>query len=90
MKEKGAFTTELGGFVIESLLYNVPDEYFKNLPTWKETVEAALAFISVGISEDSHKEWEEVNGLQYLYSGDRDPQDAKDFVDAAWTYIRGN
>lgn len=91
MNTTGRFTTELGGFVIESLAFNVPNSTFTEPPTWKQTVQAVLVALWDGFEDGTWEEWVEVNDLQYLYRGTRRrPDDAKAWVHSAWNYVNGD
>lgn len=91
MKNTGRFTTELGGFVIESLAYNVPNAKFTASSSWKQTVLSVLAALWEGFEDGSWEKWVEVNELEWLYTGQaRSPQDAKAWVYSAWNYVNGN
>ena len=76
-------------FLIECLVWNVPDNYFGH-DTFTSDVRHALAhlFNSTRKVEDC-SEWGEVNELKYLFR-DGQPwtmQHAHDFVSAAWDYL---
>ena len=77
------------GFLIECLVWNVPDEHFGHT-TWKADVRATLAYLWNNTRTDNDcTEWGEVSELKYLFRGTRPwtRQQAHDFLDAAWNYL---
>lgn len=82
---------EYPGYVVECLLYNVPDYYFTNEQTLLQTLRNCLSYLWGGLrKEETYTGWEEVNELLYLFRGTgkkRDPQEAYRMVDAAWSMI---
>lgn len=87
----GKIPREYPGYVVECLLYNVPEGYFTREPTLLQTLRDCLAYLWGGLrEEEKYTEWEEVNELLYLFRGTgvkRDPQEALRMVDRAWTTI---
>jgi hypothetical protein len=78
-------------FLIESSVWNVPDESF-SVDSWVGRVRNALAHIYNGTLNDdcvSSDSWLEANGIKYLFHGTQgwSYQDAHNFADKAWNYI---
>lgn len=87
MVEKGV-AKEVPSYLIECLVYNAPDEDFRD--TLVSNLRAVLATIfNATLSESACAEWVEVNELKYLFKGDQKWtwQDAHWFADSAWTYV---
>lgn len=78
-------------FLIESAVYNVPNEYFDR-SDWTARVEAALGHIFNGTKTDeciSSEDWLEVNRCKYLfYNGQSwSRETANSFALQAWNYL---
>ncbi len=89
MTGNGIQAADVPGFLIECLVWNVPDSNFQNT-TYRADVRAALAFLfNNTISSEDCKEWGEVSDLIYLFhSGQKWTwQQAHAFTSAAWDYV---
>ena len=86
------FHRSVPSFLVESLVYNCPDEFFL-LPTWTTTVKHVISHIweeTQGSIEPSASErWLEVNEYKYLFHAAQKwtRQDARDFAYASWNYL---
>lgn len=82
---------EYPGYVVECLLYNVPDVLFTSEPTLLKTLRHCLSYLWDGLqAEGTYTEWQEVNELMWLFRGTnkkRDPEEALRMVDHAWETI---
>lgn len=77
------------GFLIECLVYNVPNEKFL-YATWDEVVTRVITYIWVSTkTADKCNNWVEVSGWKYLFRGSPDSKRAAayKFIDEAWSYI---
>lgn len=90
MRDEGiADAKNIGSFLIESLVWNAPNEAF-NYDSYTRDVRSVLAHTFNNTLDDERcKEWGEVNELKYLF---RSPQpwtrqQAHNFLSAAWDYI---
>jgi hypothetical protein len=89
MTEAKVRAGSIPGFLIECLVWNVPDECFQN-PEYTDDVREALLFTYENTKNDKNcDEWGEVSELKYLFRG---PQkwtraQANDFAVAAWNYV---
>lgn len=75
-------------FLIESLVYNVPDENFDRV-TFCSELRSVLAYLfNETRTDESCSKWVEENGLKWLF---RDQtwtrQQAHAFISAAWDYV---
>ena len=89
MTGEGTRAAEVHGFLIECLVWNVPNSSFQN-PKYTADVHAALVFLFNNTrSQEDCKEWKEVSDLIYLfYSGQKwTCQQAHDFTFAARDYV---
>ena len=87
---KGGVISEVCSFLIESSVYNVPNNVFSS-NTWTGRVKESLAHIYVGTgSEDclTSDDWLEANGVKYLFYNGQNwtPAEARSFALAAWQY----
>jgi predicted nucleotidyltransferase len=89
MTDQGVSGGNIPGFLIECLVWNVPNENFQH-STFRADVRAALAFLFNNTrSQESSKGWGEVSELIYLFHSDQKwtcPQ-ARAFTSSAWAYI---
>ena len=79
----------LPSFLIECLVYNVPNEGFGHA-SYTSDVRWTLAHLSNNTREDSNCDmWEEVNELKYLFHASKPwtREQVSTFLNAAWNYI---
>ena len=77
------------GFLIECLVWNVPNDRFGHT-TYRADVRESLAFLFNNTRSDQDcADWGEVSELKYLFRGVKiwTREDAHLFVDAAWDYV---
>ncbi len=89
MTETGIASGDVPGFLIECLVWNVPNNNFQN-PSYQADVRASLAFLFNNTrSRDDCKQWGEVSDLIYLFHPQQKWtwQQAHAFTSAAWDYI---
>ena len=89
MTEQGVGAADVLGFLIECLVWNVPNSNFQN-STYRADVRAALMFLfNNTCSHEDCKEWGEVSDLIYLFHSEQKWtwQQAHAFTSAAWDYI---
>lgn len=89
MTGQGVQAASVPGFLIECLVWNVPNSDFQN-STYRADVRAALAFLFDNTrSHEDCKEWGEVSDLIYLFNSEQKwtLQQAHDFTSATWDYI---
>lgn len=80
---------DIPGFLIECLVWNVPNDNFQHY-NYTADVRAALAFLfNNTMTQEACKEWGEVSELIYLFhSGQKWTwQQAHAFTSAAWDYV---
>ena len=80
------------GFLIECLVWNVPNNYF-NHPSYTQDVRGGLAYLITNtLSDDQCNEWGEVSELKYLFCPTQKwtRSDANLFLYAVWDYIGFN
>lgn len=88
MLDEGAITKELPSYLIECIVYNVPDNWFGN-PTYLADMRAVLATIfNATFATSDCNDWLEVHELRYLFrSGDFSKTDVHNLVSKAWDYL---
>lgn len=81
----------ISSFLIECLLYNVPDEYFNNYDSNQDRVKEIIRYLYVKTNnqEDGYKKWLEVSGMLYLFSNDKkwNIETVNDFLLKMWHYL---
>ena len=93
MAENGHGVAEpIPSYLIECLVWNVPNEGLAH-DRYKDDVRWALAHLWNNTrSDDTCKEWGEINELKYLFHGGQpwSRDQVNSFLDAAWNYIGYN
>jgi hypothetical protein len=79
-------------FLIESMVWNVPDDQFLRNNTWLGHVQETLVYIYNGTSDASSEQsesWMEANGIKYLFHPAQSwtREQANDFTIEAWHYL---
>jgi len=88
MVEKGTKSGNLPGFLIECLVWNVPNDCFQH-ETYKEDLQSALAHLYDRTQKDETcKEWGEVSELLYLFHSSQkwNRDQTNKFIFDAWNY----
>lgn len=90
MVNKGVISV-VPSFLIESAVFNVPDNDFNGPSTWLGRVQNAIVHIYNGTETDAcmgSDDWMEANGIKYLFHRDQNwtHQQAREFAFQAWTY----
>lgn len=88
MSENGIPEGNIPGFLIECLVWNVPNDKFQN-ETYIGDVKAAQIFLYENTKTDELcKKWVEVSGLKYLFRSNQKwtREQANAFIVAAWNY----
>jgi hypothetical protein len=83
---EGAIPRDYPGYLIESLVYNVPDSFFGHDRRYDDMREV-LAFLWNGLKDESvSRDWTEPSALLWLFRlrPDRIPANALRLVQAAW------
>ena len=79
---------KITSFLVECLVWNVPDSTITGYSSWTETVKQVIIYLYNAIKDDKHKEWGEVSELLYLFRGRKwTDQDAKQWLYDAWNYM---
>lgn len=90
MDDEGIVTARpISGFLVECLVWNVPNDYFGNF-MYTADVYKCLAFLfNNTLSDEKCSEWGEVSELIYLFRGFKKctRQQAHNFLSDAWDYL---
>ena len=89
MADEGVLEEELASYLSECLVFNVPDGKFGH-SRYRDDVRAVLAVIfDATLPTGDWNDWEEVNGLKYLFRGNMDwtRKQVHAVADAAWDYL---
>ncbi|MCA6072169.1 MAG: nucleotidyltransferase [Endomicrobium sp.] len=90
MEEKGLIDAKkISSFLVESLVWNVPNGIITNNDSWLETVKVAIKYLHNEIKNNKCSEWREVSECLYLFRGKRKwtQQDAQDFLLKMWRHM---
>ena len=86
-------SSHITSFLLECLVWNVPDYVFNNNENWTKRVKDAIIYI-YGQTENEVKckEWGEVSELLYLFRGNRKwtVKDVNDYMIQMWSYMGFN
>lgn len=77
-------------FLIECLIWNVPNQRVTADSLWTETVRNSIAYLWNAINEEKHKEWGEVSERLYLFHSSRKWTDigTKNFLFDMYGYLK--
>ena len=80
---------KITSFLIECLVWNVPNDTITGSKTWEEAAQNAIVFLWNAINDEKHKEWGEVSEHLYLFHSGRKwtPEEAKGFLYDMYNYI---
>lgn len=76
-------------FLIECLIWNVPNNIITENSTWSVTVQNSIAYLWNAIKDGNHENWGEVSERLYLFHSGRKwtAQEAKDFLHEMYNYL---
>lgn len=91
MKDDGfTFNCNITSFLLECLVWNVPNRIMNDYDTWTERLKHSIIFIYEQTKDDETcKEWGEVSELLYLLCGGRkwSRTDVNEYVVQLWNYL---
>ena len=86
--DKKANGEKITSFLVECLIWNIPNSTITGYSTWTETVKQAIVYLYSAINNEKHEEWTEVSKMLYLFRGRKwTAQDAKQWLYDAWNYL---
>ncbi len=77
-------------FLLECLLWNVPNRIFNDYETWQDRLRESIAFLCNNTkTKEDCKNWCEVSGLLYLFSNDRkwSRENVNTYLLQLWRYL---
>ena len=76
-------------FLIECLVWNIPNSYINNYNDWNEIIKQSLIFLDSSIRDGSYKNWGEASEMLYLFHGGRKwtIHDVEEFVNSLWKFM---
>lgn len=91
MKDDGiAFNGNITSFLLECLVWNVPNQIMNDYDTWTDRLKQSIIYIHEQTKEDStSKEWGEVSELLYLFHSGRkwSRADVNEYMVQLWKYL---
>lgn len=80
---------KISSFLVECLIWNVPNNKITGYSTWTETVKQAIIHLYNAIKDGKQKEWGEVSECIYLFHAGRKwtVQDVQSFLYEMWNYL---
>lgn len=90
IEDKIPVNDNITSFLIECLLWNVPNNVFNDYDTWTERLKQSIVYLYNNTKEDKDcKEWGEVSELLYLFHSGRkwSREDVNSFLLQAWKYL---
>lgn len=91
MKDDGIKINEnISSFLIECLVWNVPNEIFNDYDTWDKRLKNTIIFLyNQTKNNTSCQEWGEVSEMLYLFSHEKkwSCEDVKNFTLQVWEYM---
>lgn len=86
--DKKADGDKITSFLIECLVWNIPNGTITGCSTWTETVKQSIAYLYNAIDKNRHQNWGEVSELLYLFRGRKwTDVDVKNWLISAWSYL---
>jgi predicted nucleotidyltransferase len=80
---------KISSFLIESLIWNVPNDIIMNRYGWLEVVKKTIKYLYKKIQDNECSEWGEVSECLYLFRENRKwtCEDVKDFLLKMWNHM---
>lgn len=90
IEDKVQISENITSFLIECLLWNVPNRVFNDYDSWTERLRQSIMFLYNNTDEEEKcKEWGEVSELLYLFRSSRkwSRENVNEFLLQAWKYL---
>lgn len=91
MVDKGIVNGDkITSFLIECLIWNLPNDIITNSNTWAGTVQKSIAYLWNKINDNQHKEWGEVSERLYLFHSNRKwtAEETKSFLSDMYNFLQ--
>ena len=81
---------KITSFLVECLVWNVPNTTIMRNNTWAEAVQDVIAYLWNAIKDENHKNWGEVSERLYLFDSGRKwtVMETKDFLYDMYNYLQ--
>lgn len=93
INDKISISPNITSFLLECLVYNVPNHIFNDNGTWTEILRQAIIYLYNNTDEKNDcAEWGEVSELLYLFHGGRKwtKEDVNTYLIQMWSYLGFN
>ena len=90
IKDRENVNGNITSFLLECLLWNIPDRIFNDYETWQDRLKESICFLYHQTKEEHDcSNWCEVSGLLYLFSSDRkwSRADVNTYLLNLWRYL---
>ena len=90
IKEGESVNRNITSFLLECLLWNVPDQIFNDYETWTDRLKESIKFLWNNTKEEKDcKDWGEVSDLLYLFHSGRkwSREDVHSYLLQLWRYL---
>ena len=90
IREGKSVNGNITSFLLECLVWNVPDQIFNGYETWTDRLKESIKFLYNSTTKEKDcKYWCEVSGLLYLFSSDRkwSREDVNAYLLNLWHYL---
>lgn len=90
MESEGHHYPNITSFLLESLVYNVPNNVFNQNQSWQSCIKQSILFLYKSTeNEATFKDWSEVSECLYLFHSGRrwSVADVRNFLVAIWNYL---
>lgn len=80
---------KITSFLIECLVWNIPNEIIISSDTWEERIKNSIIFLWNNLNDNTCSDWREVSKHIYLFHNTRkwSKQDAQSFLENMYTYL---
>lgn len=84
-----SINNNITSFLLECLVWNVPNYIFNNCNTWTERLQESMKYLYNEIENDRCKDWREVSELPYLFHSSRkwSKKDVLDYLKQMSDYL---
>src|SRR5690606_35242795 len=86
-----AISDNITSYLLECLVWNVPDHIFNNYTSWTERLKQSIIFLyNATDNEEKCKEWGDVSDLLYLFRGTHKwtVKDVNTYLLQMWQYLQ--
>lgn len=90
LDERIILNSNITSFLLECLIWNLPNEIMNNHDTWNERLRYSIIFLFENTKEEKLcSEWGEVSDLLYLFKGNKkwSHEDVNEYMLTLWRYL---